>query len=56
MSEEEFDSLDDIKYIHYINSVRPDDIIELDNDDESKNEYDVKDRDCCSICTDDFEK
>ena len=55
MSEEEFDSLDDIKYIDYINSIRPDDIIELDIDEESKNEYDIKDRDCCSICTDDFE-
>ena len=55
MSEEEFDSLDDIKYIDYINSIRPDDIIELDIDDDIKNEYDVKDRDCCSICTDDFE-
>ena len=55
MSEEEFESLDDKKYIDYINSIRPNDIIELDIEDESKNDYDIKDRDCCSICTDEFE-
>ncbi len=55
MSEEEFESLDDKKYMDYINSLRPNDIIELDINDDTKNKYDVKDRDCCSICTDDFE-
>jgi len=55
MGEEEFESLDDKKYIDYINSVRPNDIIELNDNDDRTNQYDIKDRDCCSICTDDFE-
>lgn len=55
MSDQEFESLDDIKYIDYINNIRPNDIIELDIEDESDNQYDIKERDSCSICTDEFE-
>ena len=71
MSVEEFESLDDKKYIEYINSIRPDDIIDKkSNNEELKDSVpnsqeeetdsetetlDVKDRDCCSICSDDFE-
>ena len=71
MSVEEFETLDDKKYIEYINSIRPDDIIDKkSNNEESKDSVpnsqeeetdsetetlDVKDRDCCSICSDDFE-
>lgn len=65
MSVNEFNNLENKNYIDIIREKRPDDVIqkntnieissESNNNSDIKIEYDIKDRDLCSICTDVFE-